>query len=252
VRAKRESGGGATQEVRRDRRFLQEVCRSVCQQHLQIFRLKAGCRAGAIAAVVQATDEAAAAKVRLQVAQASISVLLNCRRSSKSPSGNAPEVLFNRYGSTDYLEGVLATQGRSVDKRLQKRSPPDPIWLLFVALHKNLTRGAFLATFFKNDVFCSPGMQNTQFRRNWAELLLCYGNGAPRASERNLWPEILGPPPALGNPHRTRIPTFPQQLRLLHSYRSKGPTPTESRSPTVSRAEPFLLTTMSLYLCAYI
>lgn len=43
------------------------------------------------------------------------SVLLNCRHSSKSPTGNAPQVLFNRYGNTDYLEGVLATQDRSVD-----------------------------------------------------------------------------------------------------------------------------------------
>src|SRR5215472_9705230 len=31
------------------------------------------------------------------------SVLLDCSPSSKTPSGTGPEVLFNRYGNTDYL-----------------------------------------------------------------------------------------------------------------------------------------------------
>ena len=42
------------------------------------------------------------------------SVLLEARASSKSSKGN-PEVVFNRYGTTEYLESVLTSTGNSVD-----------------------------------------------------------------------------------------------------------------------------------------
>ena len=41
-------------------------------------------------------------------------VLLDSRPSSKTSSGK-PEVVFNRYGTTDYLEGVLTSNGTSID-----------------------------------------------------------------------------------------------------------------------------------------
>jgi hypothetical protein len=42
------------------------------------------------------------------------SVLVETRASSKSSKGN-PEVVFNRYGTTECLEGVLTSTGNSVD-----------------------------------------------------------------------------------------------------------------------------------------
>ncbi len=42
------------------------------------------------------------------------SVMLEGRPSSKTTSGS-PQVLFNRYGTTDYLEGVETSTGNSVD-----------------------------------------------------------------------------------------------------------------------------------------
>jgi hypothetical protein len=42
------------------------------------------------------------------------SVLVDGRASSKSSKGN-PEVVFNRYGTTECLEGVLTSTGNSVD-----------------------------------------------------------------------------------------------------------------------------------------
>ena len=42
------------------------------------------------------------------------SVLLEGRSSSKTTSGS-PQVLFNRYGTAEYLEGVLTSAGNSVD-----------------------------------------------------------------------------------------------------------------------------------------
>jgi hypothetical protein len=42
------------------------------------------------------------------------SVMLEGRPSSKTTSGK-PQVVFNRYGTTDYLEGVEASTGGSVD-----------------------------------------------------------------------------------------------------------------------------------------
>jgi hypothetical protein len=42
------------------------------------------------------------------------SVMLEGRPSSKTTTGN-PQILFNRYGTTDYLEGVETSTGNSVD-----------------------------------------------------------------------------------------------------------------------------------------
>jgi hypothetical protein len=42
------------------------------------------------------------------------SVILEGRQSSKASKGK-PEVLFNRYGTTDYLEGVETSTGDSID-----------------------------------------------------------------------------------------------------------------------------------------
>jgi hypothetical protein len=41
-------------------------------------------------------------------------VILEGRQSSKASKGK-PEVLFNRYGTTDYLEGVETSTGNSID-----------------------------------------------------------------------------------------------------------------------------------------
>jgi hypothetical protein len=41
-------------------------------------------------------------------------VVLEARQSSKTSKGK-PEVLFNRYGTTDYLEGVETSTGNSID-----------------------------------------------------------------------------------------------------------------------------------------
>jgi hypothetical protein len=42
------------------------------------------------------------------------SVIVEGRQSSKTTNGN-PQVLFNKYGMTDYLEGVETSTGNSVD-----------------------------------------------------------------------------------------------------------------------------------------
>ena len=42
------------------------------------------------------------------------SVMLETRQSSKTSKGR-PEVLFNKYGGTDYLEGVETSSGDSID-----------------------------------------------------------------------------------------------------------------------------------------
>jgi hypothetical protein len=50
----------------------------------------------------------------IQNASGTHSVMLEGRPSSKTTSGN-PQVVFNRYGTTDYLEGVETSTGNSVD-----------------------------------------------------------------------------------------------------------------------------------------
>jgi hypothetical protein len=50
----------------------------------------------------------------LQNSAGTHSVILEGRQSSKASKGK-PEVLFNRYGTTDYLEGVETSTGNSID-----------------------------------------------------------------------------------------------------------------------------------------
>jgi hypothetical protein len=50
----------------------------------------------------------------LQNSAGSHSVLLEARQSSKASKGK-PEVLFNKYGGTDYLEGIETSTGNSID-----------------------------------------------------------------------------------------------------------------------------------------
>jgi hypothetical protein len=60
------------------------------------------------------------------------SVILETRQSSKTSKGK-PEVLFNRYGATDYLEAVETSSGNSIDivpqaaeKLAAKKGSPQP------------------------------------------------------------------------------------------------------------------------------
>jgi hypothetical protein len=50
----------------------------------------------------------------LQNSSGSPSVIVETRQSSKTAKGN-PEILFNRYGTTDYLEAIETSAGNSVD-----------------------------------------------------------------------------------------------------------------------------------------
>jgi hypothetical protein len=50
----------------------------------------------------------------LQNSSGTHSVMIEGRQSTKTTSG-APQVLFNKYGTTDYLEGVETSTGNSVD-----------------------------------------------------------------------------------------------------------------------------------------
>jgi hypothetical protein len=66
----------------------------------------------------------------LQNSTGSHTVLLEGRPSSKTTTGN-PVILFNRYGTMDYLEGVETSTGTSVDietskaeKIAAKKGPP--------------------------------------------------------------------------------------------------------------------------------
>ena len=60
------------------------------------------------------------------------SVILETRPSSKTSKGK-PEVLFNKYGGTDYLEAVETSNGSSIDiipsaaeKMAAKKGSPQP------------------------------------------------------------------------------------------------------------------------------
>jgi hypothetical protein len=60
----------------------------------------------------QSTDDAN--MFTLQNKAGTHTVVLEGRQSSKASKGK-PEILFNRYGETDYLEGVETSTGNSVD-----------------------------------------------------------------------------------------------------------------------------------------
>jgi len=68
----------------------------------------------------------------LQNSSGSPSVIVETRQSSKTSKGN-PEILFNRYGTTDYLEAIETSTGNSVDilpsaaeKIAAKKGTPQP------------------------------------------------------------------------------------------------------------------------------
>src|SRR5713101_6564610 len=48
-----------------------------------------------------------------------------------------------------------------------------------------------------------------------------------------------GPSPALGNPHQTPVPTFPQRWRRRAAWQRQSPTPLKSGPLTDSCTEPF-------------
>jgi len=50
----------------------------------------------------------------LQNSAGTHTIVLDSRPSSKTSKGK-PELVFNRYGGTDYLEGVLTSNGTSID-----------------------------------------------------------------------------------------------------------------------------------------
>ncbi len=68
----------------------------------------------------------------LQNSSGSPSVIVETRQSSKTSKGN-PDILFNRYGTTDYLEAIETSTGNSVDilpsaaeKIAAKKGTPQP------------------------------------------------------------------------------------------------------------------------------
>jgi hypothetical protein len=68
----------------------------------------------------------------LQNTASAHSVILETRQSSKTSKGK-PEVLFNKYGGTDYLEAVETSTGNSIDivpsaaeKLAAKKGSPQP------------------------------------------------------------------------------------------------------------------------------
>jgi hypothetical protein len=68
----------------------------------------------------------------LQNSSGSHSVILETRQSSKASKGK-PEIVFNRYAGTDYLEAVETNDGNSIDimpgaaeKLAAKKGAPEP------------------------------------------------------------------------------------------------------------------------------
>jgi hypothetical protein len=51
----------------------------------------------------------------IQNAAGTHSVMVEGRPSSKASSGGSPQVVFNRYGTTEILESVLTSTGTSAD-----------------------------------------------------------------------------------------------------------------------------------------
>ena len=64
------------------------------------------------------------------------------------------------------------------------------------------------------------------------------GNDAPRAEKRDTDCKVLALPSELGNPHRTRVPTFPQQRLRRRTNLPKLQNPPKSQGLTDSCAEP--------------
>jgi hypothetical protein len=73
--------------------------------------------------------------------------------------------------------------------------------------------------------------------RNATKSRACYGNDAPRAGKRHTACKVLAAPSELGNPHRTRVPTFPQQRLPRRTNLPKLQNPPKSLGLTDSGAE---------------
>ena len=74
--------------------------------------------------------------------------------------------------------------------------------------------------------------------RNATKSRACCGNDAPRAEKRDTDCKVLALPSELGNPHRTRVPTFPQQRLRRRTNLPKLQNPPKSQGLTDSCAEP--------------
>jgi len=78
----------------------------------------------------------------------------------------------------------------------------------------------------------------TTFAPKWAELRIRCGNDAPWDLRRNLCRRFVVRPTELGNPHQTRVSTFPQRLRRRLPRLAGEPTPLELRALSDSCTEP--------------
>jgi hypothetical protein len=74
--------------------------------------------------------------------------------------------------------------------------------------------------------------------RNATKPRACCGNDAPRAENGDTDCKVLALPSKLGNPHRTRVPTFPQQRLRRRTNLPKLQNPPKSQGLTDSCAEP--------------
>jgi hypothetical protein len=74
--------------------------------------------------------------------------------------------------------------------------------------------------------------------RNATKSRACCGNDAPRAEKRDTDSKVLALSSELGNPHRTRVPTFPQQRLRRRTNLPKLQNPPKSQGLTDSCAEP--------------
>jgi hypothetical protein len=76
--------------------------------------------------------------------------------------------------------------------------------------------------------------------RNATKSRACCGNDAPRAEKRDTDWKVLALPSEHGKPHRTRVPTFPQQRLRRRTNLPKLQNPPKSQGLTDSCAEPKL------------
>ena len=76
------------------------------------------------------------------------------------------------------------------------------------------------------------------FARNGQNCWVRSGNVAPWDLRRHLYAELSLRPTELGNPHQTRVPTFPQRLRRRYPLWRESQPPLKSRVPSDSCTEP--------------
>jgi hypothetical protein len=83
--------------------------------------------------------------------------------------------------------------------------------------------------------------------RNATKSRACCGNDAPRAEKRDTDSKVLALSSELGNPHRTRVPTFPQQRLRRRTNLPKLQNPPKSQGLTDSCAEPELFRQLGFF-----